>query len=261
MLAGLPGFKSLVNELYARLPAPKAGRHNNAIRAKQYDVAISLLQKDLANGREQITDALIDILTAKTFKAKDWETHQSLLTLSRTPGGQMRLITTNFDRLFELAIKHATQSVQTFTAPQLPIPKNHWDGLVYLHGLLPDTNRAGGSDRLVLSSGDFGLAYLTERWAARFVSELVRRYTVCFVGYSVSDPVMRYITDAVAADRESGESLPPMFAFVGYQPGAEAEVEEEWSAKDITPIPYLDEDNHKHLHIPLMHRQRCIVTN
>ncbi|MEX0374565.1 SIR2 family NAD-dependent protein deacylase [Spiribacter pallidus] len=130
----------------------------------------------------------------------------------------------------------------------MPIPKNHWDGLVYLHGLLPDTNRAGGSDRLVLSGGDFGLAYLTESWAARFVSELVRRYTVCFVGYSVSDPVMRYISDAVAADRESGESLPPMFAFVGYQPGTKAEVEEEWAAKDITPVPYLDEDNHKHLH-------------
>ncbi len=248
MPAGLPGFKSLVNELYARLPVPEARRHKNAICAEQYDVAISLLQKDLANGREQITDALIDILTAKTFKAKDWETHQALLTLSRTPGGQMRLITTNFDRLFELAIDNAIQPVRTFTAPQLPIPKNHWDGLVYLHGLLPDTNRAGGSDRLVLSSGDFGLAYLTERWAARFVSELVRRYMVCFVGYSVSDPVMRYITDAVAADRESGEPLPPMFAFVGYQPGTKADVEEEWSAKDIKTIPYRDEDSHKYLH-------------
>lgn len=249
--AGLPNFKCLVNELYARFSVAKATKHTNAIKAKQYDVAISLLEKELANGREQITDALIEILKVKTFKAKDWETHQALLTLSRTSGGQMRLITTNVDRLFELAIKDATQPVQTFTAPQLPIPKNHWDGLVYLHGLLPDTNRAGGSDRLVLSSGDFGLAYLTERWAARFVSELVRRYTLCFVGYSVSDPVMRYITDAVAADRESGEPLPPMFAFVGYQPGTEADVEEEWSAKDITPILYLDEDNHKYLHSTL----------
>lgn len=78
MPAVLPGFKSLVDELYARLPVPKAGRHNNAIRAEQYDVAISLLQKDLANGREQIIDALKEILTAKTFKAKDWETPPGL---------------------------------------------------------------------------------------------------------------------------------------------------------------------------------------
>ena len=32
------------------------------------------------------------------------------------------------------------------------------------------------------AGGDFGLAYLTECWAARFVSELFRNYTVCFVG-------------------------------------------------------------------------------
>ena len=38
-------------------------------------------------------------------------------------------------------------------------------------------------DRLMLSSGDFGLAYLTERWAAKFVRERFRNYTVCFVGY------------------------------------------------------------------------------
>ncbi len=54
----------------------------------------------------------------------------------------------------------------------MPAPKNHWDALVYLHGQLPVEADRGELDHLVLSSGDFGLAYLTERWTARFLGEL-----------------------------------------------------------------------------------------
>ena len=74
-------------------------------------------------------------------------------------------------------------------------------------------------ERLVLSSGDFGLAYLTERWAARFISELLRAFTVCFVGYSLNDPVLRYMMDAHAADRLLGESPVEMFAFGNFEKG------------------------------------------
>jgi hypothetical protein len=42
-------------------------------------------------------------------------------------------------------------------------------------------------------SDNSGLAYLTERWAARLVGELFRNFTVCFVGYSINDPVLRYM--------------------------------------------------------------------
>ncbi|SMB24866.1 hypothetical protein SPRA44_130024 [Serratia proteamaculans] len=72
-----------------------------------------------------------------------------------------------------------------------------WTGLVFLHGLIPDKPDDTALNRLVVTSGDFGLAYLTERWAARFVSELFRNYVVCFVGYSINDPVLRYMMDAL----------------------------------------------------------------
>ena len=66
------------------------------------------------------------------------------------------------------------------------------------------------------------LAYLTERWAARFVGELFRNYVVCFVGYSINDPVMRYMMDALAADRMLGESCPAsMGVRVDCEPGKE----------------------------------------
>jgi hypothetical protein len=48
---------------------------------------------------------------------------------------------------------------------------------------------------------DFGTAYLTERWASRFVAELFNHFTVLFVGYGMNDPVMRYLVDAIGADR------------------------------------------------------------
>jgi len=122
------------------------------------------------------------------------------------------------------------------------------DGLVYLHGLLPATATAGDLDRLVVSSGDFGLAYLTERWAARFVSELFRNFTVCFVGYSINDPVLRYMMDALAADRLLGESPPEMFAFGSYSRGKEVDRASEWKAKNVTPILYREHQHHAYLH-------------
>ena len=121
----------------------------------------------------------------------------------------------------------------------LPIPKNSkWNGLVYLHGLLPDGEDDSALHRLVLTSGDFGLAYLTERWAARFVSELFRNYFVCFVGYSINDPVLRYMMDALAADRMLGENAPQAYALGDCEPGQEIVEKSEWEAKGVTPILY-----------------------
>ncbi|MCV5791701.1 SIR2 family protein, partial [Escherichia coli] len=89
--------------------------------------------------------------------------------------------------------------------------------------------------RLVVTSGDFGLAYLTERWAARFVSELFRNYVVCFVGYSINDPVLRYMMDALAADRRLGEVTPQVWALGECEPGQEHRKAIEWEAKGVTP--------------------------
>jgi hypothetical protein len=123
--------------------------------------------------------------------------------------------------------------------------------VVYLHGLLPETPEEEDLQRLVLSSGDFGLAYLTERWAARFVSELFRNYVVCFVGYSINDPVLRYMMDALAADRRRGELKPQAYAFGDYQIGQESQKQIEWEAKRVTPILYevpAGTSNHSALH-------------
>jgi len=83
-------------------------------------------------------------------------------------------VTTNFDRTFHAAAKRMGQPFPAYPAPMLPIPKSsRWDGLVFLHGLLPESEDDAALHRLVATSGDFGLAYLTERWAARFESPRV----------------------------------------------------------------------------------------
>lgn len=248
--ARLPGFAGLVTSLYAALATPPNAVQKAAIKAGQLDTAVGLLEADIIGGRKEaiVRKALAGILKPDLSIPKATATHEALLTLGRNREGRTRIITTNFDRLFEEVIIAKSLTVERFQAPLLPVPKNRWDGLVYLHGLLTAAPTASELDRLVVSSGDFGLAYLTERWAARFVSELFRNYTVCFVGYSINDPVLRYMMDALAADRLLGESPPEMFAFGSYSKGKEEKRANEWQAKNVTPILYREHNRHAYLH-------------
>jgi hypothetical protein len=246
--AGLPGFDGLVRELYDGVGVVPSAVQSAAIRQGQYDTAISLLEGSVVGGRTEVRKQLPSILNPNLSLPRATATHEALLTLARTRLGSCRLITTNFDRVFEQVRSSSSPPIQTFEAPLLPIPKNRWDGLVYLHGLLPTTPTDIDLNRLVLSSGDFGLAYLTERWAARFVSELFRTYVVCFIGYSINDPVLRYMMDALAADRLLGESPPETFAFASFSRNAEDKAIDEWEAKHVTPVLYQNFRRHHYLH-------------
>jgi hypothetical protein len=113
---------------------------------------------------------------------------------------------------------------------------------------LDGTNSETNLNSLVATSGDFGLAYLIERWAARFVSELFRNYTVCFVGYSINDPILRYMMDALAADSLMGESTPVAYAFGNYSRGKKGQTETEWATKNVVPILYKNHGRHYYLH-------------
>jgi hypothetical protein len=42
--------------------------------------------------------------------------------------------------------------------------------------------------KLVLSSAEFGGAYLAEGWATDFIRAVIRRYFIVFVGYAADDP-------------------------------------------------------------------------
>lgn len=250
--AGLPGFKGLVEQIYRLNGTTFSDIEREAFERGQFDATLDLLERRMPGQRSTVRRSLAKILKPKLRRKGAIDTQAALLCLARSREGAVRLVTTNFDRIFHVAAKRTGQAFKAYSAPMLPIPKNsRWDGLVYLHGLLPEKTDEMSLHRLVVTSGDFGLAYLTERWAARFVSELFRNYVVCFVGYSINDPVLRYMMDALAADRMLGELTPQAWALGDCEPGHERRKTIEWEAKGVTPILYnvpVGTDDHSALH-------------
>lgn len=246
--AGLPGFKGLVEQIYRLNGTAPSDIEREAFGRGQFDATLDLLERRLPGQRLTVRRALAQALKPKLRRKGATDTQAALLRLARSREGALRLVTTNFDRIFHVAAKRTGQAFRDYAAPMLPIPKNsRWNGLVYLHGLLPEKVDDTVLNRLVVTSGDFGLAYLTERWAARFVSELFRNYVVCFVGYSINDPVLRYMMDALAADRMLGETTPQAWALGDCEPGKEHRKTIEWEAKGVTPILYTVPDgSHDH---------------
>jgi hypothetical protein len=246
--AGLPDFGGLVKALYGTLAPTPNPVQTAALTSGRYDTAIALLEAELIEGRQKVRQAMHTVLTPKPRIRNATATHEAILTLGRRRDQRVRIITTNFDRLFEATITAGSTQISRFQAPLLPVPKSRWDGLVYLHGLLAEIPTPAELDQLIIASGDFGRAYLTERWASRFVTELFRNYNVCFIGYSINDPVLRYMTDALAADRLLGEAWPEMFAFASFPRGQEDRLRNEWAAKNVTPVLYRESRAHMNLH-------------
>jgi len=250
----LPGFADLAEHVYAanhmtpdameREALDDEGRGSHRWRPS-FDRTLGLLERKKRLG----TQALRRTVSARLSKPASGplETHAALIALSRNAQG-VRLITTNFDRRF---VEAGLEERLVDAAPKLPIPKPHgWSSLVHLHG------RIGAEEdgsNLILTAADFGRAYLTERWAARFVTELFREFTVVFVDYSVSDPVMSYIVDALAAERAKGARFTTAYAFVDHD-GSDADrqrTRDGWRARHIVPMLYDQRDQHRLLHATL----------
>lgn len=272
--AGLPSFRGLVDCIYKNLGAIQTPIEKQAYENKQYDTMLGQLEILCPGQRLAVRTELANVLKPKLRRKGAKTTHQALLRLVTDHKGKVRLVTTNFDRIFQYIIKQHKLEIPSFAAPLLPIPKStRWHGVVHLHGLLPTSPDETALNRLVLTSGDFGLAYLTERWAARFVSELFRNYTVCFVGYGINDPVLRYMMDALAADELLGETRPEAYTFASFHDGKREQAQIEWETKGTTPLLYevpVDSEDHSVLHRTLkewsdtyrdgMHGKKMIIT-
>ena len=242
----LPGFRRLLCHVCESNHIEPDAVEKEAIRQSEYDKAFELLERPDRLGSQLVYDSVADRLSRP--RDGPLQMHRNLLALSRVKGGY-RLVTTNFDNRFGEAageVPGHSHRLRIHDAPALPVPKRHlWRTLVHLHGRIqPEGDRSD----LVLSSADFGRAYLTERWAAKFVTALFRDFTVVFVGYSLSDPVMKYLVDAVAAERAKGGDLGSAYAFVGCDPTESARVNVEWNARNVEPILYDKRNGHKLLH-------------
>ncbi len=245
--SGLPGFASLVQHVYRvnRMEPDEVEREaldldeqNLDRRRPNFDRALGLLERPERLGAQALRRSVVKRLSAPPTGTLDL--HEALIALSRSERG-VRLVTTNFDNRF---VETGLVEQLVDAAPKLPLPKPHnWSSLVHLHGRVrPDDDGSA----LVLTAADFGRAYLTEQWAARFVTELFREFTVVFVGYSIGDPVMSYMVDALAAERAKGARFAMAYAFADHD-GTDTgrrKARDGWLAKNVEPILYDRRDDH-----------------
>ncbi len=97
--------------------------------------------------------------------------------------------------------------------------------------------RLGASD-LVLTSADFGDAYLRNGWASRYLEDRMRTGTLILVGYRAEDAAMRLLLEALDADRDRFPDLEGIYAMEKGSPGS-ASI---WKAKGIKAIEFADYD-------------------
>ena len=236
---GLPDFECLVKKVSDDL-------------AQDYDKSIPLeealrkIERKIIGGRENLLRTVWKILQPENQGLEFEYMQNALLDLAQEKGKPLtRIVTTNFDRLFEKFRSEKINKPEALVGAKHQMPKRHqWNGIVYLHGLLPDKNyESRDKDQLILTSSDFGQAYMYDKWATEFVIELFKNYNVCFVGYSLNDPVMRTLTEAVAAseEEEEGENILPRRRYALIE---DKDTPEKWSDRGIDPIPYNPADNH-----------------
>ena len=261
--AGLPSFKELIERTLSDLLPPKESCKPNsvellawqALEDKRYDEALNILESPQHDGyeAESVREKVRFHLSNPEVKTLD--KHLILARLAELDTERGRLVTTNFDPLFECAQQKlkkqegSNHRMHVHIAPSLPPAKPEtFQGLAYLHGKL---NSSPNDQQLVLTAANFGTAYMLEGWALRFVIDLFRHYHVVFIGYSVEDPIMRYLIQALTAARiENFQHFEDPYAFAPYSNRREKDaitVEQQWKRSGITPILYIKNKNHQQL--------------
>ena len=257
--AGFPLFKGLVEAVYTTLgldfPTVRRDDHPGEAEAcdqSQWDRVLGMLEARLGdlNPVRPHHEGRVRTAVAGRLQSngRDSSSHQVLLRLSADGHGRPRVVTTNFDSLFERAWPAVTTTpLRSVAGAGMPaVGSFEFSGVMHLHGRLPDTDLPIEGSDLILTSGDFGEAYLRSGWAARFVYDLLRRYTVVFIGYSADDPPMRYMLEAAHAGRYRFPDIKSAYAFAGAEPGQETEAIDKWNGKGLKAVLYRVGAGHDH---------------
>lgn len=246
--ANLPDFFGLAKKVISSLgvsedsPACKLIREAETIDMRigvsgviSADRVFGLLERDFLS--RDIEAAVATAL--RPSEDCDLSAHKLLLDLATTREGIVRLVTTNFDRLFD----DCGRDLPTWQPPRLPDPSrpNEFNGIVYLHGRAKSDYDGAEKDGFVLSSSEFGRAYLSDGWATSFFREIIQRYVVVFVGYTADDPPVQYLLEAL--NKASGK-LDNVYAF---QSGGVNDAASRWRHKGVEAIAYDSADGHSAL--------------
>ena len=186
----------------------------------------------LEYGKDEVNAIVTERLSASVAAANSGREHSLIKRISSTQSGVPQIVTTNFDQLFEAG---AREGLAVHVPPAFPDLNfgSEIEGITYLHGRLVES--ASRSHQYVLSSADFGRAYLSEGWATNFIRHLLERYTVVLVGYKAEDPPIKYLLQGLNHDGQYDRSK--LFAF---DRGLPEEIEAKWRDRGVTAIAYSD---------------------
>lgn len=204
--ANYPDFKNLVRKI-ARGTKFRLAKHEPIEhflgRLEAEGVAVHRITKDLLTNPKSAPNFL----------------HGAIVKLFHHDA--LRLVTTNFDAHFSTEAGRLLPALpETYNAPALPVGSN-FNGLIYIHGSV-----GGPPERLVLTDGDFGRAYLTEGWARRFLQSVYANFVVLFMGYSHNDLVLQYLVRGLPRNSSQLFALTP------------SGNDSHWDFLGITPVGY-----------------------
>lgn len=187
----------------------------------------------LEYGKDEVNALVTERLSASREIKNSGREHGLIKRISSSQSGAPQIVTTNFDRLFEAGPEH--DNLVTHVPPAFPDLNfgSTIEGITYLHGRLVDPDAE--HHPYVLSSADFGRAYLSEGWATNFIRHLLERYTVVLVGYQAEDPPIKYLLQGLNHDGQYDRSR--LYAF---DLGRPEEIEAKWRDRGVTAIAYSD---------------------
>jgi SIR2-like domain len=238
---GLPSFKRLTEQVYERLGEASDGEpaERNALASNEFDRALRSLEKRTHRpGTEsRVRKAVTDLLAAP---GTDFPDHRALLQLSKDAEGRPRLLTTNFDTLFERAAAAAgITDVPSHAGKSIPAAGRERDyGIFHLHGRIGDPTLSLETTDLVLTSADFGDAYLRGGWASEYIEDRMRLGILVLVGYAAEDAAMRLLLETLDADRDRFRDLKDIYA-IEKETADSASL---WKAKGIKPVEFASYD-------------------
>ncbi|AFI63084.1 hypothetical protein BAAM1489_00135 [Bifidobacterium animalis subsp. animalis MCC 1489] len=173
--ANLPSYQTLVEQLASEqgVDPPDSKTSLDGFLGKLHD-------------RESAHERTLQMMSSANADCN--ETHKAIMRIAKAMKTR-RIVTTNYDVLLEKAAGFLSMDInRIYRGPALPLGSS-FDGIVHLHGDIYSR-----PDEIILDDRDYARAYLLESWASRFLVEMFRHYSVLFIGYGISDPIMRYLT-------------------------------------------------------------------
>ena len=226
--SGMPTFLSLTQHVIDFFDPPADSQIMEAFNPWLEDASaanvpldqiFNLLHQEY--GKDEVNALVTERLQAPSTVDRVGYEHGLIKRISSNQGGQPQIVTTNFDLLFEYP--EGADNITTHIPPAFPdiTYGSPIDGITYLHGRLASSDAV--YHPYVLSSADFGRAYLSEAWATKFIRNLLDRYTVVLVGYRAEDPPVKYLLQGLNHDGQFDRTR--LYAF---DRGLPEDIEAKW---------------------------------